>query len=126
MDFILFHGNEGSLNHFSDELAAQLRQMRHNTYVLDLNNLEKIRLISSLNLNDFDAAVCYDCVGTFSQADMADVWKIPVINILMDHPMSFGYCMKNPPQKYIQLSPDENHVLYAKRLFSINNTFFLI
>ncbi len=87
-------------------------------------NPEKIKLISSLNLNDFDAAVCYDCVGTFSQANMADVWKIPVINILMDHPMSFGYCMKNPPQKYIQLSPDENHVLYAKRFFGINNTFF--
>lgn len=82
---------------------------------------KSVRLI----LNSFDASICYDCVGTLSQADMADVWKVPVINILMDHPMSFGYCMKNPPRKYIQLSPDKNHVMYAKHFFGINNAFFL-
>ena len=123
MNFILFYGKVESLNHFTDELADQFRHQGHNIYVLDLNDSEKITKVDFLN--SFDAAICYDCIGTFSQADMADVWEIPVINILMDHPMSFGYCMKNPPPKYIQLSPDENHVLYAKRFFGINNTFFL-
>lgn len=113
MNFILFYGKIESLNHFTDELVDQFQQMGHNTYVLDLNDPEKIVRVDFLN--SFDAAICYDCIGTFSQVGITDMWKIPVVNILMDHPMSFGYCMKNPPKKYIQLSPDENHVLYTKR-----------
>lgn len=124
MNFILFYGQIESLNHFTDELVDQFQQMGHNTYVWDLNDLEKLSPIDIMNLNNFDAAICYDCIGTFSKTGMADIWKIPVINILMDHPMNLAYCMRNPPQKYIQLSPDKNHVLYAKRFFDINNTFF--
>jgi len=120
MDFLLFHGKEESLNHFSDELAAQFQALGHNTYIVDLCDAR----INKIPERMFDVAVCYDCIGTFTNEDMYDSKGIPVVNILMDHPMSFDYCMKAPPLKYIQLSPDENHVQYAKRFFGVENTFF--
>ena len=120
MNFLFFYGKIESLNHFSDELSAQLRLRGHHTYILDLckpNACESIR-------ETFDAAICFDCIGTFTNEDIYDTRGIPVINIMMDHPMSFDYCMKSPPLKYIQLSPDENHVQYAKRFFGLQNVFF--
>lgn len=42
MNFILFHGKIESLNHFTDELTAQLQQMGHTTYILDLNDSGQI------------------------------------------------------------------------------------
>ncbi len=120
MNFLLFHGKMESLNHFSTELSEQLRLMGHGTYIVDLCDPSSQGSFEGA----FDAAICYDCIGTFTGEDIYDSKGIPVVNILMDHPMSFDYCMKSPPAKYIQLSPDEDHVKYARRFFGINNAFF--
>lgn len=121
MNFLLFHGKIESLNHFSDELSDQLRLLGHDTYIADLCGSQNTMVPDKM----FDAAICYDCIGTFTDEDIYDTKGIPVVNILMDHPMSFDYCMKSPPLKYIQLSPDENHVQYAKHFFGLKNVFFM-
>ncbi|MCM1302692.1 MAG: glycosyltransferase [Lachnospiraceae bacterium] len=123
MRFLLFYGAIESLNHFTNELNTELRKRGHSTFVVDMCQ-EELDFVEALPDGNIDCAVCYDCVGTFGK-ELYDEKGITVVNILMDHPMNLAFCMRNPPEKYIQLSPDENHVVYAKRFFSIENVFFM-
>lgn len=128
MKILLFYGVVPSLNYFSDELSRVFRSMGIETSFLDLND-------SNADFNifvreRFDAALCYNCIGTFTMgnselAGIYDALNIPVINVLMDHPMNLSYCMERHPAKYIQFSPDEEHVKYAKKYYDIDNCFFL-
>ncbi len=128
MKILLFYGVVGSLNHFSDELGREFERMGIETKILDLNNNHtdyELFLREKL-----DAAVCYNSIGTFTAGNsklmgIYDELNIPVINILMDHPMNLSYCMKQHPAKYIQFSPDEEHVKYAKKYYDLENCFFL-
>lgn len=128
MRFLLFYGLVGSLNHFSNELSREFERMGIETKILDLNSSNADY---ELFLREkFDAAVCYNSIGTFTAGNselmgIYDELDIPVINILMDHPMNLSYCMKQHPAKYIQFSPDEEHVKYAKKYYDLENCFFL-
>lgn len=128
MKVLLFYGLVGSLNHFSDELSREFERMGIETKILDLNSSNADY---ELFLREkFDAAVCYNSIGTFTAGNselmgIYDELDIPVINILMDHPMNLSYCMKQHPAKYIQFSPDEEHVKYAKKYYDLENCFFL-
>ena len=77
---------------------------------------ELLRVMSS----PVHGAILFDGIG-FGGKEILDKLQIPVINILVDHPMTFGHCMQSPPQKYIQFSPDEYHVKFAKRFYNIEN-----
>lgn len=123
LNILLFHGSIESLNHFSDELSKQLQLLGHKTDIINVQTTNVCDAIRSME-NNPDVAICYDCVGSFSHEDIYDSLEIPVVNILMDHPMSLAYCMKTLPKKYIQLSPDENHVKYARRFLGVEHAFF--
>lgn len=126
MKILLYYGQIESLNHFTDELNVQFLQMGHQTYIFDLNQYDSTKLEMILK-EGIDVAVCYDCIGTFTQYGGEGIYNslgITVVNILMDHPMNMDYCMRKAPQKYIQLSPDENHVKYAKEFFDLENVYF--
>lgn len=124
MRFVLFYGAIASLNHFVDELCDQMKQQGHETHIVDFRTLwtEKMTMILDQKV---DAIICYDGIGMGTIDEIYDELDIPVINILMDHPMNMAFRIRKHPQKYIQLSPDENHVVYAKRFLGVENAFFL-
>lgn len=124
MRFILFYGEIPSLNHFSDELCGQLKQMGHEADIVDLRRswMEELAVLLSKKV---DAVICYDGIGMGVIDDLYNEMGIPIINILMDHPMNMASRIRKHPLKYIQFSPDHEHVAYAKRFLGLENVFFL-
>lgn len=129
MEFLLFYGSSDGLNNFTDELVYQIEKLGGVGHIVDTRTVTHEELLRRLTPN-LTAIICYDFIGTFLQTgreavEVYDRLGIPVINILVDHPMNLLYGMKNPPAKYIQCSVDEHHVAYAKEYFHIENAFFL-
>ena len=52
-----------------------------------------------------------------------DSFGIPVVNILLDHPISFAGFMVDPTDKYIQFASDEDHVVFCKKYWNFENSF---
>ena len=123
MRFILFKGPIESLNHFIDELSMQFQAMGHRTFISDITHFDAGEVMNFCR-EPVQAAICYDGMCTFDRA-ICNSLDVTLINIFMDHPMSFASCMIEPPEKYIQLMPDEYHVEFAKRFYHIKNAFFL-
>lgn len=123
MRFILFKGPIGSLNHFIDEVNIQLMEMGHDTFISNVSDFNAGQLMAFC-AQPVQAAICYDGISAFDQA-IYNHLDIAMVNIFMDHPMSFASCMTNLPAKYILLMPDEYHVEYAKRFYHTENTYFL-
>ena len=123
MRLILFKGPVESLNHFVDELDIQLQAMGHETLVADVTRFDAGAVMSFCS-RPVEGAVCYDGMCAFDKA-ICDQLNITMINIFMDHPMSFASCMAEPPARYVQLMPDEHHVEFARRFYHIENGFFL-
>ena len=123
MRFLLFYGSVDSLNHYTDAIEMRLRELEHETYIVDTVKFDENEVLKWVSAT-VHGAILFDGIG-FWMKELFDKLHIPVINILVDHPMTFGYCMKSPPQKYIQFSPDEYHVEFSKRFYNIENTFFL-
>lgn len=125
MRVLLFHGEVESLNHFTDHANAFLRKIGCETLVctLPLAEEEEAALIGFL-AGGVHAVIVYDGIGMYFK-ETYDRLGIPVVNILMDHPMTFWHCMSKPPKKYIQFSPDENHAAYSKKYWNIENSLFL-
>lgn len=125
MRILLFHGGIDALNHFTDNASVFLREIGCETFIctLPLTKREEDRLNNFLR-GGVHAVIMYDGIGMVFRK-LYDQLEIPVVNILVDHPMTFWHCMETPPQKYIQFSPDENHVTYSKKYWNIENSFFL-
>lgn len=125
MRILLFHGGIDALNHFTDNASAFLREIGCETFIctLPLTKREEDRLNNFLS-GGVHAVIMYDGIGMVFRK-LYDQLEIPVVNILVDHPMTFWHCMETTPQKYIQFSPDENHVTYSKKYWNIENSFFL-
>ena len=123
MRFLLFYGSIDALNHFTDKVEEQLKNLGHETYIVDLLHFDQDRLLKWVSAR-VHSAIIFDGIGIFAK-ELYDSLNIPVVNILVDHPMTFGHCMIAPPKRYIQFSPDEDHVTFAKRFYGIENAFFL-
>jgi len=121
----MFHGTIDSLNHFTDSAKAFLEEKGCETLIC----LLPITKQGEQSLNEFirrgiHAVIMYDGIGMYLRK-VFDQFGIPVINILMDHPMTLWECMAIPPRKYIQFSPDETHVEFSKKYWNIKQSFFL-
>ena len=124
MRFLLFYGAIESLRHYTDELCGQIRQQGHEAHIIVLNTSWREQLEPVIKQN-VDAAICYDGIGMDPIDKLYDELDIPVINILVDHPMDMSFRIRKHPAKYIQFSPDEHHITYAKRFLGVENAFFL-
>lgn len=125
MRILLFHGAIDPLNHFTDKAKEFLEKAGCETFLCTLPVTKQ----NETDLLDFfrrgiHAVILYDGIGMYMK-DIYDELKIPVVNILVDHPMTFGHCMKEPPRRYIQFSPDENHVAFSRKYWKLENSFFL-
>ncbi len=125
MRILLFRGSIESLNHFTDHADAFLRKIGCETFIctLPLAKEEEATLENFL-MGGVHVVIVYDGIGMYLKK-IYDQLGIPVVNILMDHPMTFGHCMSEPPQKYIQFSPDKNHAAFSKKYWNVENSFFL-
>lgn len=123
MRLLLFKGPVESLNHFIDELYLQFQMMGHDTLISDVTNFDGSEVMNFCR-EPIQAVICYDGFCAFDRK-ICDALGTTMINIFMDHPMSFASCMVDPPDKYIQLMPDEHHIEFARRFYQIKNGFFL-
>lgn len=121
--FILFKGPVESLNHSIDEIHIQLRRKGHETCISDVSCFDADKVMGFCQ-RPVEGVICYDGMSAFDR-EICDKLGITMINIFMDHPMSFARCMADPPEKYIQFMPDEHHIAYARRFYHIRNAFFL-
>ena len=122
MRFLLGYTSIDSLNHFIDEIDLELKRLGHQTYIADFCNVNN-RQLSEFCSNPVDGAILLDMAVL--DRDYYDMRNIPVVNILVDHPMTFTEVMLHPPKRYIQFSTDENHVSYSKRFYHIQHSYFL-
>ncbi len=122
MQFVLFHTPVDSLNHFIDELAFQLSEMKYRVHIEDIAALNAERMLKYC-MSDSTVAICYDGFCALDK-ELCDSLGIILVNLFMDHPMTFVNSMVNPPAKYIQFMVDENHVTFAKRFYGIEHTYF--
>lgn len=123
MRLLLFKGPIESLNHFIDELNIQFQRMGHDTFISDVTHFDGSAVMNFCR-EPVRAVICYDGMCAFDRA-ICNALNITMINIFMDHPMSFASCMADPPDQYIQLMPDEHHIEFARRFYHIKNGFFL-
>lgn len=123
MRLLLFKGPVESLNHFIDELNIQFQTMGHETLISDVTHFNGSEVMSFCG-EPVQAVICYDGFCAFDR-EICNALNTTMINIFMDHPMSFASCMADPPDRYIQLMPDEHHIEFARRFYHIKNGFFL-
>lgn len=123
MRFILFYESTESFNYFTDEIAKELSNRGHDTFILDLINLTR----PSHSMQEFmafcekhvEAVICFARAGIHNDT-FIDLWNtmdVCALHILMDHPLRIHPTMEKHPGKYIQFCPDEEHVAYVKRYF---------
>ena len=125
MRILLFHGAIDALNHFTDYANAFLRKIGYETYVCTLPLAkEEEAVLENFLIRGVHAVIMYDGIGMCFK-ERYDQLGVPVVNILVDHAMTFWHCMSKPPHKYIQFSPDKNHVAFSKKYWYIENSLFL-
>jgi len=123
MRLLLFKGPVESLNHFIDELNIQFQLMGHHTFISDVTHFDAGEVMNFCR-EKVQGVICYDGMCAFDRA-ICNALDVTMVNIFMDHPMSFASCMVDPPDKYIQLMPDEHHIEFARRFYHIRSGFFL-
>lgn len=123
MRFILFYESTESFNYFTDEIAKELSNRGHDTFILDLINLTRpshsMQEFMAFCENRVDAVICFARAGIHNDT-FIDLWNtmdVCTLHILMDHPLRIHPTMEKHPNKYIQFCPDEEHVAYVKRYF---------
>jgi hypothetical protein len=123
MRFILFYVATESFNYFTDEIAKELADRGHDIFILDLAHMDapghSVQEFTAFCGQKVDAVICFDREGIHNDAfiDLWDTMDTCAVHILMDHPLRFHPTMEHHPRKYIQFSPDEEHVSYVKKYF---------
>lgn len=123
MRFVLFYESTESFNYFTDEIAKELTNRGHDTFILDLLNPNhtdhSMQEFMTFCGDKVDAVICFNRVGIHDD-NYINLWNMMgacTLHILMDHPLWMHPSMEKHPNKYIQFCPDEEHVEYVKRYF---------
>ena len=134
MRIVLFYTGVDSFNYYIDELSKEFIRRNHEIFILDLQNPPNDHPHSYHYFTEFlkqkvDMAVTYDGFGIKDDL-FIELWNeldVPVVNILVDHPLRFHPTMKNHPRRYMQFCCDRNHVAYVKKYFSesVKNVAFM-
>lgn len=123
MRFILFYESTESFNYFTDEIANELTNRGHETFILDLLNptepSHSMQELMSFCEQKVDAVIVFNRAGIHNDTYI-DLWNMMdacTLHILMDHPLRLHPTMEKHPHKYIQFCPDEEHVSYVQKYF---------
>ena len=138
---IYFVGIYDTLDLFTEKLREAFEEMGYASFVYDagMEMRSKEALVeylgNSRSENEVGMAGQVACV-TFNNlgynlelADGMNLWdayKIPYINILMDHPFHYEKPLRSAPENSVVLCTDRNHVKYIRKYFkNIRQTDFL-
>lgn len=123
---ILFKGEIETLEFFSLELQKASEQLGHSVFVFDFLDEKK----SFMNLSSFiedhnTVAVTFNFTGFRGdeifyneQGDLFwNVYQIPCINIVVDHPLYYDTLLNMIPNCYYHVSIDRYHEAYIKSYY---------
>lgn len=137
---IYFVGVYDTLDLFTDKLREAFEEMGYDSFVYNAQQerTSKELLVGMLDECTRAGGTCeeaFACV-TFNNlgynldlSDGRNLWeayRVPYINILMDHPFHYEKPLRNAPKTSVVLCVDLNHVKYIRRYFkNIRQTDFL-
>ncbi|MBQ9550975.1 MAG: glycosyltransferase family 1 protein [Lachnospiraceae bacterium] len=128
MKIVLFKNTVESQEFFSFELAKCFSMLGHEIFIYDCADpISSKRALDSfvspgetvfLSFN-FNGMINDPLLCEKNGKDPVYLKKtgIPIINIVVDHPYYYHKEFVNIPEKYIQISIDENHAAYMERFF---------
>ncbi len=135
---IFFKGIYDTLDVFTDSLIEAFLQMEYSVFVYDALHTKKSEedLYALLSKGQEPCTVItfnnmgYNLTVPFSVSDkprnLWEFYRIPYINILMDHPFHYDKPLRGAPSTAIVLCTDRNHVKYVRRFYkNIRQTDFL-
>ena len=123
---MLFEGDIETQGYFSIQLAEAFQKMGHETFIFDLSRpwnssqrffrfYEKGNTVL-VNFN-FHGMSGEEIFLDENDRMMWDALKIPVYNIVVDHPMNYHHFLEKVPKDYHHISIDRNHEKYMERFF---------
>ena len=123
---MLFEGDIETQGYFSIQLAEAFQKMGHETFIFDLSRpwnssqrffrfYEKGNTVL-VNFN-FHGMSGEEIFLDENDRMMWDALKIPVYNIVVDHPMYYHHFLEKVPKDYHHISIDRNHEKYMERFF---------
>ncbi len=139
MRIVQFYSGVESFNYFTNRIDRELKRLGHETFILDLRNLDgryngtdvggSLKDFTAFAARAVDIAISYDGLGIKEDmfTDLWDSMDTMAVNILVDHPLRFHDTMRKHPHHYVQFCCDQNHVDYVKKYFSheVSEVFFL-
>lgn len=120
---IFFQGVYDTLDLFTDSLIEAFSQMGMETFVYHASHQEKSKeeLLKLLERSGDAAVVTFNNLGyNLDLADGRNIWdvyNVPYVDILMDHPFHYGRPLSHMPETAVILCTDKNHVAYIRRFF---------
>lgn len=130
--YVLVRGLYDTLDLFSEELEAALKEMGYGTFVFDAVNPGKgLQDLLSLQVTKGIAAVIAFNnlawnLGTKEGGCLWEAMGVPYVDILMDHPFHFDRIMQNLPENAYLFVVDRYHADYVKRYYpNIQHVHFL-
>lgn len=137
---IYFVGIYDTLDLFTDKLRNAFEEMGHDSFVYNAQQEQTskdllVEMLDECTRAGKDTAEAFACV-TFNNlgynldlpdgSNLWEIYRVPYINILMDHPFHYEKPLRNAPETSVVLCVDQNHVKYIRRYFrNIYQTDFL-
>ena len=130
--FVLVRGLYDTLDLFSEEVEAGLKEMGYGTFVFDAVNPGKgLQDLLSLQVTKGIAAVIAFNnlawnLGTKEGGNLWEAMGVPYVDILMDHPFHFDRILQGLPENSHLFVVDRRHADYVERYYpNIRHVHFL-
>lgn len=119
------------LDYIAMQYINALRKMEHIVFIFDKQHFEEsMEQLFSFQKKGLDAVIVFNnsCFQMRLQSgeSLWDLWKVPCINILVDHPMYYFDTLDDAPSYGIVACADRYHVDYIKRFYpTVKHALFL-
>lgn len=123
-----------TLGYFSEQIALELNEMGLATYFVDYDDLfDAMEGLKRFAGKGNTAVITFNFIGfsgetVFLHDDSHTVWdvyKMPILNILVDHPIYYHSKLEHVPKRMKLYCIDKEHVRYIKRFYPGLNVKFL-
>ncbi|MEE3481795.1 MAG: glycosyltransferase [Lachnospiraceae bacterium] len=130
--YVFVRGLYDTLDLFSEEIEAALKEMGYGTFVFNtVNPGKELQELLTLQVTKGIAAVIAFNnlawnLGTKEGGNLWEAMGVPYVDILMDHPFHFDRILQNLPENACLFTVDRRHVEYVKRYYpDIQHVYFL-
>lgn len=119
------------LNYIAGQFSTELQSLGHTVLLFDKHSFEEsMDTLLSFQKDGLDLSIVFNnaCfqMRTHSGKSLWDIWQVPCINILVDHPMYYFDTLDNAPAYGIVACADKYHVEYVNRFYkTVNKAVFL-